>query len=71
MCLLWLPQKRMDLHWNTGRHLVTMSPYLFFNRAQLGDSLLDIDSEVKLPNDSAAPKDAIQDMHDRESFPSD
>ena len=25
----------------------------------------------KLPNESAAPKDAIQDMHDSESFPSD
>ena len=32
---------------------------------------MDIDSEVKLPIDSAAPKDAIQDMHDSESFPSD
>ena len=33
-----------------------------------GDSLFDIDAEVKLPNESTIPKDAIQDS---ESFPSD
>ena len=51
--------------------LPVLQPCTVTKGSVLGDSLLDMDSEVKLPNDSAAPKDAIQDMHDSESFPSD
>lgn len=58
MFLLWLPQKKMDLHWNIRLH----HPYTATHGSALGSSSLSgVDSEVKLPDDGTAAKDAFQD----------